>query len=50
MNNSSDANFSSFTSPDFTQQSHSCDAPFNTQLMSMGLSEPLPPDDVMEEL
>ncbi|WZH42665.1 ZnII2Cys6 transcription factor [Fusarium acuminatum] len=50
INNSSDANFSSFTSPEFTQQSHNCDVPFNTQLISMGLSEPLPPDDVMEEL
>ncbi|KAF4992996.1 hypothetical protein FGRMN_6800 [Fusarium graminum] len=50
INDFSDVNFSSFTPPDFVQQSHDSNIPFNAQLMSMGMSEPLPPDNVMEEL
>lgn len=42
--------FSSLPQSAFDQQSHDSNTPFNTQLMSLGLSEPLPPDDVMEEL
>jgi hypothetical protein len=42
--------FSSLPQSAFDQQSNDSNTPFNTQLMSLGLSEPLPPDDVMEEL
>lgn len=50
MNDLSDPNFSTFPQSAFDQQSNNDDTPFNAQLMSLGLSEPLPPDDVMEEL
>ena len=42
--------FASLPPSAFEQQSNDSNTPFNTQLMSLGLSEPLPPDDVMEEL
>ncbi|RFN49673.1 hypothetical protein FIE12Z_6025 [Fusarium flagelliforme] len=44
------SSFSSLPQSAFDQQSNDSNTPFNAQLMSLGLSEPLPPDDVMEEL
>jgi hypothetical protein len=50
VNDFSDPGFSSFQPSAFDQQSNDENTPFNAQLMSLGMSEPLPPDDVMEEL
>jgi hypothetical protein len=50
VNDMSDPSFSSFPQSDFDQQSNNDNTPFNAQLMSLGMSEPLPPGDVMEEL
>ncbi|CAG7563021.1 unnamed protein product [Fusarium equiseti] len=50
INDLSGPSFSSLPQSAFDQQSNDSNTPFNTQLMSLGLSEPLPPDDVMEEL
>ncbi|KAJ4264825.1 hypothetical protein NW762_005068 [Fusarium torreyae] len=48
--NLTDPTFSTFTSPSFAEHSNDNCSPFNAQLMSLGMSEPLPPDDAMEEL
>ncbi|KAF4951809.1 hypothetical protein FGADI_7179 [Fusarium gaditjirri] len=49
-NNLSGPDFSSFTSPNIVQNPQESPQPLNAQLMSLGMTEPLPPDDVMEEL
>ncbi|KAF5643623.1 Zn(II)2Cys6 transcriptional activator [Fusarium sp. NRRL 52700] len=50
INNLPDPNFSSFASPNIAQNPQESPQPLNAQLMSLGMTEPLPPDDVMEEL
>ncbi|RGP69933.1 hypothetical protein FLONG3_7590 [Fusarium longipes] len=50
MNDVSNPNIPPFSQSAFDQQSNNDGTPFNSQLMSLGMSEPLPPDDVMEEL
>ncbi|KAF5706181.1 Zn(II)2Cys6 transcriptional activator [Fusarium mundagurra] len=50
MNNLPDPDFSSFTSPNIVQNPQESPQTLNAQLMSLGMTEPLPPDDVMEEL
>jgi hypothetical protein len=50
INDFSDPGFSSFPPSAFDQQSNDDNTPFDAQLMSLGMSESLPPDDVMEEL
>ncbi|KAI6757278.1 hypothetical protein HG531_003103 [Fusarium graminearum] len=50
VNDFSDPSLSSFPPSAFDQQSNDVNPSFDAQLMSLGMSEPLPPDDVMEEL
>ncbi|KAF4435153.1 hypothetical protein F53441_13575 [Fusarium austroafricanum] len=50
MSSMADTNHSSFTPPYIAANSNDNTHPLNAQLMSLGMSEPLPPDDVMEEL
>ncbi|KAM0403776.1 hypothetical protein ACHAQC_001393 [Fusarium culmorum] len=50
VNDFSDPSLSSFPPSAFDQQSNDDNPSFDAQLMSLGMSEPLPPDDVMEEL
>lgn len=40
----------SFFGPDYFEQSDPTETPSNTQLMGLGMTESLPPDEVMEEL
>lgn len=50
INSLPDPDFSSFTSPNIVQNPQPSPQSLNAQLMSLGMTEPLPPDDVMEEL
>ncbi|KAF4972495.1 hypothetical protein FZEAL_9575 [Fusarium zealandicum] len=49
-NSSSENSHLPFLDPDFTEQPDSTTPPFNTQLMGLGMTEALPPEQVMEDL
>jgi hypothetical protein len=50
LGNDSEQPQMTFFGPDYFEQSNAIENPPNTQLMGLGMTESLPPDEVMEEL